>query len=104
MSDRSQFPPPVGRICRLLVNRFGIAGQNLDTFRRSETTAPLERITLLKESLFVIIEIEKSSYTPQTNWERKLTEEKVQDVLAEVLCDSYRCIIILSPDIYELAV
>lgn len=104
MSDLAQFPPPEGTLCRLVENRFGIAGQSLDSFRRREVTTPdqLTRITLPKGSLFVIVKNDKSSYTPQTNWGRQLMGEKVEDVMTEVLCDSHRCIILLSPEIYEL--
>lgn len=104
MSDLAQFPPPAGTICRLLKDRFGAEGRSFGAFSATDLDPrQVTRITLPKGSLFVIVESEKSSYTPQTNWGRKLMgETPVENVMAEVLCDSRRCIILLQPDCYEL--
>jgi len=101
MSDPVQFPPQAGVIYRLLEDRFGAAGRSLGSFRQGGAQA-LTRITLPKGSLFVIVDTEKSSYTPQTNWGRQLMGEIVENVMVEVLCNENLCVILLSPDIYEL--
>lgn len=106
MSDPVQFPPRAGVVYRLLEDRFGAAGRSLSAFRHEGAGAPqLTRITLPKGSLFVLVETEESSFIPQTtqtNWGRQLTGEIVENVAAEVLCNENRCIILLSPNIYEL--
>jgi len=103
MSDPVQFPPRAGVVYRLLEDRFGAAGRSLSAFRHEGTGAPqLTRITLPKGSLFVIVDTEKSSYTPQTNWGRQLMGEIVENVMTEVLCNENLCVILLSPNIYEL--
>jgi hypothetical protein len=80
----------IGRLHRLLFTRHGTVGSWTEWLGRREFRyAP---VILEKGSLFFLVS------GPHTG--TRSTYDKA--VLAEVLCDTARCIILLTPDAYEL--
>lgn len=103
MSKTAHYPPQLNVVYRLLQDRDAFMGRTL-----SMPTSPvnLTRLILPGGSLFVLLDsIVNNIPPPKTSWGRQLGIEakEAADVLADVLCDSHRCVVLLTPGVYELA-